>query len=144
MCNSECKTIEAACQKVRIFVVFHLLKQLDLHFLEAWRVRECGFYLFVCFQVIGYSDTDVAEYIYKSKPDLVSLVNHLCKDLTDACSKKPPPVPKVLSYTLSWKPYTISKSFHFLKLKCVFGSVNVFILLLWRWHFDDKTETFVW
>ncbi|KFK29507.1 hypothetical protein AALP_AA7G143400 [Arabis alpina] len=59
MCNSECKTIEAACQKV-----------------------------------IGYSDTDVAEYIYKSKPDLVSLVNHLCKDLTDACSKKPPPVPK--------------------------------------------------
>ncbi|AEE85639.1 putative protein [Arabidopsis thaliana] len=59
MCNSKCKTIENACQKV-----------------------------------IGYSDTDVAEYIYKSKPDLVSLVNHLCKDLTDACSKKPPPVPK--------------------------------------------------
>ncbi|CAH8364305.1 unnamed protein product [Eruca vesicaria subsp. sativa] len=59
MCNSECKTIEAACQKV-----------------------------------IGYSDTDVAEYIYKSKPDLASLVNHLCKDLTDACTKNPPPVPK--------------------------------------------------
>ncbi|KAL1210633.1 hypothetical protein V5N11_006949 [Cardamine amara subsp. amara] len=59
MCNSECKTIEAACQKV-----------------------------------IGYSDTDVAEYMYNSKPDLVSLVNHLCKDLTDACSKNPPPVPK--------------------------------------------------
>ncbi|EOA17071.1 hypothetical protein CARUB_v10005319mg [Capsella rubella] len=59
MCNSKCKTIEAACQKV-----------------------------------IGYADTDVAEYIYTSKPDLVSLVNYLCKDLTDACSKKPPPVPK--------------------------------------------------
>ncbi|KAF2543522.1 hypothetical protein F2Q68_00029265, partial [Brassica cretica] len=59
MCNSECKTIEAACQKV-----------------------------------IGYSDTDVAEYIYKSKPDLASLVNHLCKDLTDACTKNPPPLPK--------------------------------------------------
>jgi hypothetical protein len=59
MCNSECKTIEAACQKV-----------------------------------IGYSDTDVAEYMYKSKPDLVSLKNHLCKDLTDACTKNPPPVPK--------------------------------------------------
>ncbi|XP_010433086.1 PREDICTED: uncharacterized protein LOC104717242 [Camelina sativa] len=59
MCNSKCKTIEAACQKV-----------------------------------IGYADTDVAEYIYTSKPDLVSLKNHLCKDLTDACSKKPPPVPK--------------------------------------------------
>lgn len=54
----------------------------------------------VCLQVIGYSDTDVAEYIYKSKPDLVSLVNHLCKDLTDACTKTPPPLPKVSSYTL--------------------------------------------
>lgn len=55
-----------------------------------------------CLQVIGYSDTDVAEYIYKSKPDLVSLVNHLCKDLTDACTKNPPPVPKVIpSYILS-------------------------------------------
>ncbi|CAN8326496.1 unnamed protein product [Cochlearia groenlandica] len=59
ICESECKTIQAACQ-----------------------------------EVIGYSDTDVAEYIYKSKPPLVSLVNHLCKDMTDACAKKPPPVPK--------------------------------------------------
>ncbi|KAJ0252727.1 hypothetical protein HA466_0118760 [Hirschfeldia incana] len=45
-------------------------------------------------QVIGYADTDVAEYIYKAKPDLASLVNHLCKDLTDACTKNPPHVPK--------------------------------------------------
>ncbi|XP_010541027.1 PREDICTED: uncharacterized protein LOC104814605 [Tarenaya hassleriana] len=59
LCNSECKTIENACQ-----------------------------------QVIGYTDTDVAEYIYKSKPELDSLVNYLCKDLTDACSKNPPPLPK--------------------------------------------------
>ncbi|XP_061352655.1 uncharacterized protein LOC133297505 [Gastrolobium bilobum] len=58
-CNSECKTIERACQ-----------------------------------EVIGYSDTDVAEYIYKSKPDVDSLLNYLCKDLTKACSTKPPPVPK--------------------------------------------------
>lgn len=61
------------------------------------------FKLYVCvcvYKVIGYSDTDVAEYIYKSKPDLVSLVNHLCKDLTDACTKTPPPLPKVSSYTL--------------------------------------------
>ncbi|KAK7245513.1 hypothetical protein RIF29_40359 [Crotalaria pallida] len=58
-CNSECKTIERACQ-----------------------------------EVIGYSDTDVAEYLYKSKPDVDSLVNYLCKDLTKACSTKPPPVPK--------------------------------------------------
>lgn len=58
-CNSECKTIERACQ-----------------------------------EVLGYSDTDVAEYLYKSKPDIDSLVNYLCKDLTKACSTKPPRVPK--------------------------------------------------
>ncbi|XP_044480080.1 uncharacterized protein LOC123206875 [Mangifera indica] len=58
-CNSECKTIEKACQ-----------------------------------EVMGYSDTDVAEYVYTSKPDIESLVNFLCKDLTKACSRKPPPVPK--------------------------------------------------
>ncbi|XP_050375260.1 uncharacterized protein LOC126792823 [Argentina anserina] len=58
-CNSECKTIERACQ-----------------------------------EVLGYSDTDVAEYLYKSKPDIGSLVNYLCKDLTTACTVKPPPVPK--------------------------------------------------
>lgn len=59
ICNSECKTIERACQ-----------------------------------EVIGYSDTDVAEYIYKAKPDIQSLTNYLCKDLTKACLAKPPPVPK--------------------------------------------------
>ncbi|KAF7819719.1 Pollen-specific protein SF21 [Senna tora] len=58
-CNSECKTIEQACQ-----------------------------------EVIGYSDTDVAEYIYKSKPDIDSLLSYFCKDLTKACSTQPPPVPK--------------------------------------------------
>ncbi|KAL2321373.1 hypothetical protein Fmac_030342 [Flemingia macrophylla] len=58
-CNSECKTIERACQ-----------------------------------EVIGYSDTDVAEYLFSSKPDIESLLNYLCKDLTKACSTKPPPVPK--------------------------------------------------
>nr|GMD01807.1 DUF3456 domain protein [Ipomoea batatas] len=58
-CNSECKTIEKACQ-----------------------------------EVMGFSDTDVAEYLYTHKPKLDSLVNFLCKDLTNACSRKPPPVPK--------------------------------------------------
>ncbi|KAJ8751080.1 hypothetical protein K2173_016261 [Erythroxylum novogranatense] len=58
-CNSECKTIEKACQ-----------------------------------EIMGYSDTDIAEFIYASKPDTESLVNYLCKDLTKACSKRPPPVPK--------------------------------------------------
>ncbi|XP_054785618.1 uncharacterized protein LOC129292121 [Prosopis cineraria] len=57
-CNSECKTIERACQ-----------------------------------EVIGYYDTDVAEYLYNSKPNIDSLFNFLCKDITKACSTKPPPVP---------------------------------------------------
>lgn len=46
---------------------------------------------------MGYSDTDVAEYLYKSKPQVDSLVDFLCKDLTGACNKKPPPVPMVNS-----------------------------------------------
>ncbi|KAL3363257.1 hypothetical protein AABB24_012514 [Solanum stoloniferum] len=58
-CNSECKTIERACQ-----------------------------------DVMDYFDTDVAEYLYKTKPDLDSLKSFLCKDLTKVCSKAPPPVPK--------------------------------------------------
>ncbi|XP_042510073.1 uncharacterized protein LOC122085647 [Macadamia integrifolia] len=58
-CNSECKTIERACQ-----------------------------------EVMGYSDTDVAEYLFKAKPQIDSLVNYLCHDLTKACSVKPPPLPK--------------------------------------------------
>ncbi|XP_051113682.1 uncharacterized protein LOC127239531 [Andrographis paniculata] len=58
-CNSECKTIERACQ-----------------------------------EVLGYSDTDAAEYLYKKKPQLGSFVKFVCKDLTDACTSDPPPVPK--------------------------------------------------
>ncbi|CAK8533880.1 unnamed protein product [Lathyrus sativus] len=58
-CDSECKTIERACQ-----------------------------------DVMGYSDTDIAEYLYTSKHDLDSLFNYLCKDLSKACNTKPPPVPK--------------------------------------------------
>ncbi|KAL5728836.1 hypothetical protein ACHQM5_001872 [Ranunculus cassubicifolius] len=58
-CNTQCKTVERACQ-----------------------------------EVMGYSDTDVAEYIYKSKPQIDALVNYLCSDLTTACSVKPPPLPK--------------------------------------------------
>ncbi|PKU68011.1 hypothetical protein MA16_Dca024935 [Dendrobium catenatum] len=58
-CNSECKTIERACQ-----------------------------------EILGYSDTDVAEYVFSSKPSLDSLVNFLCNDLSKACVVKAPPVPK--------------------------------------------------
>ncbi|CAA3022201.1 nucleophosmin isoform X1 [Olea europaea subsp. europaea] len=55
---------------------------------------ECKTIERACQEVLGYSDTDVAEYLYKNKPDLHSLVKFICKDLTKACSKKPPPIPK--------------------------------------------------
>ncbi|XP_008810395.2 uncharacterized protein LOC103721822 [Phoenix dactylifera] len=58
-CNSECKTIERACQ-----------------------------------EVMGYSDTDVAEFVYSTKPSIDSLVNFLCNDLSKACTVKPPPIPE--------------------------------------------------
>ncbi|GJV66411.1 hypothetical protein Tco_1477239 [Tanacetum coccineum] len=47
-----------------------------------------------CQHVIRYHDINVAEFIYKKKPQLSSLVNYLCKDLSEVCSTKPPPVPK--------------------------------------------------
>nr|DAD28084.1 TPA_asm: hypothetical protein HUJ06_029552 [Nelumbo nucifera] len=46
---------------------------------------------------MGYSDTDVAEYLFKAKPLIDALVKFLCNDLTKACAIEPPPVPKVLS-----------------------------------------------
>ncbi|XP_019175806.1 PREDICTED: uncharacterized protein LOC109171132 isoform X2 [Ipomoea nil] len=45
-------------------------------------------------EVMGYSDTDIAEYLYNNKPQLDSLLNFLCKDLSKACSSMPPPVAK--------------------------------------------------
>ncbi|XP_068648695.1 uncharacterized protein [Aristolochia californica] len=68
-CNSECKTIERACQ-----------------------------------EVLGYSDTDVAEFLFKKKPQMDSLVNLLCKDVTGACSAKPLPVPKERAPGESFQP----------------------------------------
>ncbi|KAJ8464863.1 hypothetical protein OPV22_027415 [Ensete ventricosum] len=59
MCNSECKTIERACQ-----------------------------------EVMGYADTDVAEFVFKTRPSADSLVKFLCHDLSEACSSETPPVPK--------------------------------------------------
>ncbi|KAJ9538618.1 hypothetical protein OSB04_031351 [Centaurea solstitialis] len=55
---------------------------------------ECKTIERACQEVIGYYDTDVAEYIYKKKPQLHSLTKFLCKDLTEVCNTKPPPVPK--------------------------------------------------
>jgi hypothetical protein len=46
-------------------------------------------------QVMGYSDTDVAEFVYTNKPSVDELTKFLCKDLSKACAKAPPPVPKV-------------------------------------------------
>ncbi|XLS55178.1 hypothetical protein HN51_004933 [Arachis hypogaea] len=57
----------------------------------------------VCQEVIGYLDTDVAEYLYNSKPDTDSLYKYLCKDPTKACSTKPPPVPKTKKLPPVWK-----------------------------------------
>jgi hypothetical protein len=64
-------------------------------------------------QVMGYSDTDVAEYLYKSKHDIDSLFNYLCKDLSKSCNKKPPPVPKVtiIWNWCSWYIFMIGASF---------------------------------
>lgn len=55
---------------------------------------ECKTIEQTCQQVMDYVDTDVAEYIYTTKPQIDLLVKHLCKDLTNSCTKKPPPVPK--------------------------------------------------
>ncbi|ERN15473.1 hypothetical protein AMTRI_Chr05g68330 [Amborella trichopoda] len=47
-----------------------------------------------CQEIMGYTDTDVAEFLFKTKPQIDTLTNFLCKDLSKACSAKPPPVPK--------------------------------------------------
>ncbi|WOK96880.1 nucleophosmin [Canna indica] len=59
MCNSECKTIERACQ-----------------------------------EVVDYADTDIAEFVFKTRPTADLLVKFLCHDLSKACLAEPPPVPK--------------------------------------------------
>ncbi|RHN53145.1 hypothetical protein MtrunA17_Chr6g0488281 [Medicago truncatula] len=74
-CNSECKTVERACQ-----------------------------------EVMGYSDTDVAEYLYSCKPDIDSLTNYLCKDLSKSCNTKPPPVPKVFQTRTPGEPFVAKSS----------------------------------
>ncbi|KAJ0964484.1 hypothetical protein J5N97_025622 [Dioscorea zingiberensis] len=42
----------------------------------------------------GISDTDVAEFLFKSKPAIDVFIDFLCNDLSKACFVKPPPVPK--------------------------------------------------
>lgn len=55
---------------------------------------ECRTIERTCQEVIGYHDTDVAEYLFKSKAQSSALLKFLCNDLSKACSVKPPPVPK--------------------------------------------------
>jgi hypothetical protein len=53
-------------------------------------------------QVIGDSDTDLAEALYKESTKRANLSKLLCYQLSDACKRKPPPVPKVsLRFVLS-------------------------------------------
>ncbi|KAH9314821.1 hypothetical protein KI387_023448 [Taxus chinensis] len=55
---------------------------------------ECKTIERACQEVIGYHDTDVAEFLFKSDPQSSTLSKFVCNDLTKACSVKPPPVPK--------------------------------------------------
>ncbi|XP_052198491.1 LOW QUALITY PROTEIN: uncharacterized protein LOC127805765 [Diospyros lotus] len=55
---------------------------------------ECKTIERTCQEIMGYSDTDVAEYLYKNKPQVDHLTRFLCNDLSSACRTKPPPVPK--------------------------------------------------
>ncbi|CAN6179315.1 unnamed protein product [Urochloa humidicola] len=55
---------------------------------------ECKTIERACQEVIGYADTDVAEFVYKNNPSVEQLTKFLCKDLSKACAKDPPPVPK--------------------------------------------------
>ncbi|KAM0845855.1 hypothetical protein ACQ4PT_056089 [Festuca glaucescens] len=45
-------------------------------------------------EVMGYADTDVAEFVYTNKPSVEQLIKFVCKDVTKACAAAPPPVPK--------------------------------------------------
>lgn len=46
---------------------------------------------------MGYYDTDVVELLYKKKSWISQLVDYMCKGLSEACSTKPPLVPKVIA-----------------------------------------------
>lgn len=77
-------------------------------------------------QVMGYSDTDVAEYLYSNKPQIDSLTKFLCKDLTKACSTKPPPVPKVTTLSFSYiSSFFIYRSFLVIALGSIFFPLDI-------------------
>lgn len=49
----------------------------------------------IFWQVIGYHDTDIAEFLFKGAVQVDDLSKFLCKDLSKACLGKIPSVPKV-------------------------------------------------
>ncbi|KAI5067357.1 hypothetical protein GOP47_0017885 [Adiantum capillus-veneris] len=55
---------------------------------------ECKTIEKACQEVIGYHDTDIAEFMYKGAVSVDELSNYLCKDLSKACRGKIPSVPK--------------------------------------------------
>ncbi|CAI7902253.1 unnamed protein product [Closterium sp. NIES-54] len=56
---------------------------------------ECKTIQKACQEVVGFSDTDVAELLY-SKPSIqeADFKKQLCHDMTPTCRKQPPPMPK--------------------------------------------------
>ncbi|MCO5567259.1 hypothetical protein L7F22_020949 [Adiantum nelumboides] len=55
---------------------------------------ECKTIEKACQEVIGYHDTDIAEFIFKGAVSVDELSNFLCKDLSKACHGKIPSLPK--------------------------------------------------
>jgi hypothetical protein len=53
--------------------------------------RECQTLSKACQESIGEVDTDLAEALYRGKLTLSQTINKVCHELTDACTKKPPP-----------------------------------------------------
>ncbi|EYU30659.1 hypothetical protein MIMGU_mgv1a021489mg [Erythranthe guttata] len=88
------KRDEISPKKVSEYHVIEITENLVEQDSEGQCGSECKTIERACQEVLGYYDTDVAEYLYTNKPQLDSLVNFICKDLTKACSSKPPPVPK--------------------------------------------------
>ena len=53
--------------------------------------RECQTVSKACEETISEVDTDLAELLYRGKLTLSQAINTVCHELTDACTKKPPP-----------------------------------------------------
>lgn len=56
--------------------------------------RECKTIAKAAEQILGEHDTDLAEVLLKGKKKRAELTQWLCYELSDACSKPTPPLPK--------------------------------------------------